>query len=1170
MAALGGEPGIALVVLQHLDPTHPSALAGLLDRVGPLEVVVATDGQPLERNVMYVAPPAKQLRVENGRLALAEHEGSSSQEHRIDRFMESLAADAGHRAVAVLLSGSGSDGRRGLTAIRRNGGLTFAQDESAAFDAMPRSAIAAGVVDSVLSPQEIAHRLLALSKHAYLNGADAQAAPSPTTGAGSSFAQALALLNARRGVDFSGYKAATLRRRIERRMALCGAETTADYVRILQGTPQELDALYEDLLINVTEFFRDPDAFEVLTTTVLPRLLHNRTAEAPLRIWSVGCSTGQEPYSIAICVLEALKSRPDRIPVKIFATDVSERSLEIARRGLYRSEECAVIDPQQRARFFEPEGERLRVRKPVRDLCVFARHDVTQDPPFSGIDLVCCRNLLIYLDAATQARALQTLHYALRPGGVLMLGQAESVGSSEDAFEPLAGARQFYERKPSSMWRMPKLRAMPAYSENIDPLVVRPDRGADTLERRADALVVAQYAPAGVIVDQDFCVHQFRGDTSPYLATPAGPPTNSLLKLAHEDVLPHLSAALSEARSERVRVHREGVRVREPHGDRIIDLWIDPLEGQGDHYLVSFDERATGASRRGTTLNRLQGIARGYSRRILSSLERRAQDVDPHRQQLTSELALARQRLHALVEEHDAKAEELKAAHEEVLSSNEELQSTNEELQTTKEEVQATNEELNTVNMELEARNRSLGRLHDDLTNLLDSTMIPIVMVGPDRRIRSFTPAGGSLLNLIPGDIGRPLEHIKPKLHDLPLTSLLDPVFNDLEMTDREVRDGSGRWYRVTARPYRTSDGGVDGAVLAVADIDQLKRVVLELRDARDYAQNVVESAQEGLMVVDANFQILTVNSACATLCGVDPPSVVGEALWDIHPAFRQAQFRPWLVDALEGRETPSVDVQLQTAGGPRELRLRVSPIGSSALEYRLLISAADVTAENLERRLEARLTDSILTAQAEEREHLAQELHDETGQALSALLVGLRSIEEGLEDPEVAEDVRRLRERVRELVESVRRMAKGLHPTVVVELGLAAALRALVDQFNESHPVQTTLHIDDAEAFAGLPLPMGVALYRVVQEALTNVVRHSQAPTARVEVRMDALCIEANVHDDGKGFDTDAGSSAGLGLRLMRRRVAQLGGVLTLESTPRGGTRLSVRVPLPGTREGG
>lgn len=1163
VAALPEAPGMAFVAVQHLDPQQPSAMVELLSSVAPFPIETVSDGGTIEANTMYVVPPGKQAVIIDGRFKL-EPNGKAFN-HPIDRFLGSLADAAGVRAVAVVLSGSGTDGALGTQAVRAAGGVTFAQDDSAKFHGMPHSAIASGV-DYVLAPEAIAEELIALREHAYVRG---QALPSTVSAAdspsGAGLPGLLRLLRTRKGVDFGEYKEPTLSRRIHRRMALHRLDTIDAYVQMLESDPAELDALFEDVLIKVTAFFRDEDVFAALRDQILPRLVRGRGDKVTLRVWIVGCATGEEPYSLAMTILELRSELPEDVSVKIFATDISEAALSFARQGVYSAERLSGVDPARRKRFFVPVAEGFQVRKQLRELCVFARHDVARDPPFSGLDLVSCRNVLIYLGTELQRRVLPILHYALRPGGVLLLGKAESAGRDDGLFEVLDKDHRFYLRRPATRSHLPTFPLMAQYA-TPPRSVPTPGESTESMERHADRIILARYAPAGVIIDTDLRVTQFRGDTAPYLANAPGAATLSILKLVRAELLPQLSAALAEVDKTGAETHREATAIPGQGGTMLVHLHVAPIVGGGRlGYVVLFETPAHEALRSEQTRAGLRAMAQAYGRRLTRAIRRRTHAAGSDLSD-RSELDATQQRLHRLVDEHEAKTEELKAAHEEVLSSNEELQSTNEELQTAKEEVQATNEELTTVNEELEARNQLVARAGDDLQNLLSSTDIPIVMVSPDRRIRRFTPAAGRLLNLIAGDLGRPLAQINSDLDSGTFESLIEPVLDSLQVQEREVQNREGYWYRVSARPYRTSDDRVDGVVIAVADIDHLKRSERVLRETRDYAQSIVETVSEPLVVVDDRWAVVSANKAFCQAFAAPESDVVGQTLWRGGRQWDESEVRPWLERALHGEpEGESLELSSGPPAASRHWAVHARPVVRTGGPNLLLVAMQDVTVQREHERIEAQLTDSVLNAQSEEREHLARELHDETGQRLSALLMGLRSLEDRHQDAGIGAEIDDLRGQVRELIDGVGRLARGLHPSMLEELGLVGSIRDLADHFARTHDVD--VHVDiDLEAQSGLdalPRTTALALFRVVQEALTNVGRHAEANTVSVDLRHDSVSVTARIHDDGRGFDLHSNEPSGLGLRLMERRVNQIGGRFEIGTAPGNGTVLQIEVPM-------
>ena len=814
LAALRPDSGMAYVLIQHLDPNHESRLAQLLGRSTTMAVKEIAPGMPIERDCVYVIAPNTDLALENGSFLVTPRERGRNPHLPIDHFLRSLAEKRGSRAVGVVLSGTGADGTLGLAEIKATGGITFAQDESTArHPGMPHSAAESGNVDFVMPPEGIAARLGEIGRHPYYGES---ANPG---GDEEQYRRILALVRSSRGVDFGQYRESTIRRRILRRMALRSEKTLGDYARRLAQERNEIHALYHDLLINVTSFFRDPELFEAFKERVFPKIVAEKKEREPVRIWVPGCSTGQEAYSIAICLLEYLDGLARRPPIQIFATDLSDQTaLDRARAGRYPESIEAEVSPERLRRFFRREEHVYRIDKSIRDMCVFARQNVAADPPFSHLDMISCRNVLIYLATPLQRRVLPTFHYALNPQGFLVLGSAETVGDHLDLFDPVDRANKIYAKKPTASR---STIAFPADEFRMTTTAgTRRDRPAGPAhgeyQREVDRVLLGRFSPAGVLVNEDFEVLQYRGRTAPYLEVPSGEPTTSVLKMAREGLFLELRSALAEAKQSRREVRREGVRVRDPESVREIDLEVLPIAPHGtgaDCFLVLFRDRAEGAP----------------------PVERReppAEDRADELARLRQELVATKDYLQSMVEQQDAANEELRSANEEILSSNEELQSTNEELETAKEELQSANEELTTVNEQLQHRNLELTQANNDFSNLLTSTSIPLVMVGADLRVRLFTPPARAVLNLLPADIGRPIGNIKPAVAFPDLEELIEEVIRTVQPAQREVKDRDGRWQDLRIYPYRTSDHRIDGAVLVLVDIHGIKAAEESLREA--------------------------------------------------------------------------------------------------------------------------------------------------------------------------------------------------------------------------------------------------------------------------------------------------------------------------------------------------
>lgn len=829
--ALSPDIGLAYVVVQHLDPAHESMLAELLGRVAPIPVAQATDGVRVVPNSAYVIPPDTSMVLTGDRLELAPRVKSRRPPLPVDAFFRSLADVHGSNAIGVVLSGVGSDGASGLEAIKSAGGITFAQDPvTARFDGMPAAAIATGCVDFVLSPADIARRLEDIGRHPLTRHPAEDAPP----GDSAPLATVFQLLHRRSGIDFSQYKDGTVRRRMLRRMVLRGVDVLRDYIALLREETAEVDALGADLLIGVTRFFRDREAFAALSDTALPDMMRDRAAGAPIRVWVPGCATGEEAFSVAICLLEFLDGRTDVPPIQVFATDVSESAIAVARKGLYPAGIAKDMSPERLRRFFVKVDQGYRIAQAVRDRCVFARQNVTSDPPFSQLDLVSCRNVLIYLQPVVHARVLAIFHYALKPGGLLVLGTSESVQSAPSLFTPIDAKHRVYARASVASGRHPHLdfglSAARAASAVSGFARVPTTHGPLDVLGAADEVVLNAYSPTGIVLDAAFQVLQFRGHTKAYLDPPNGLATLDALRMVRVELRAALRSALRRARDDAATVYVEGLRVQDPgKKHRRVNLRVIPFHANtvgALHFVVLFEEADSAVGPRAA-----RGAKHSQPRPA------RTPAVPRTMAQLRQELDSTRRELHAAIEELQSFVEELQAANEEAQSANEELQSSNEELETAKEELESGYEELTTLNDELRARIGELGRLNDDLANVLTAIHVPLIIVGPDLRIRRFTAGAERLMRLVPADVGRHIGDITSYTEILDVSQVVTGVLRTLSADEREVQDDQGRWHSVTVRPYVTAAGAIEGAVLVYQDIDLRRRHEQELDAARGVAE---------------------------------------------------------------------------------------------------------------------------------------------------------------------------------------------------------------------------------------------------------------------------------------------------------------------------------------------
>ncbi len=855
---LPADTGVALVLIQHLDPTHESALTALLARATKMPVLEARNNLHIAPNHLYVIPPNKVMGISRRRLKLSPRQSARQIYNPIDEFMCSLAKEEGNRAIGVVLSGSGgSDGTQGLLAIKTEGGITFAQDEKTAkYSTMPGNAIASGCVDFVLSPENIARELSRFAGHPYIVPGD-EAGGKPLPAEDRSFEDILALLRQRLGVDFTHYKRATLARRIQRRMVLQKCESLKEYDNYLRRHPDEAKDLFSDILIHVTGFFRDPAVFQTLRKKVFPRIVKSRSAEEPVRIWVPGCSTGQEVYSIAMSLREIMADRKSHLNVQIFGTDINDAALEKARAGIYPDLIRTDVSVERLRRFFSKTETGWRINKGIREMCIFARQNVATDPPFSNLDMVSCRNVLIYLGPTLQRKVLPLFHYALKPNGFLLLGVSETIGVFADLFSLSDKKAKIYTKKavqlrPAVTFAQPT--AMdPSIGVLAGPGAARQDLApllAD-IQKQADRILLTHHTPAGVVVNRQLDVLQFRGRTGPYLEHAHGEATLNLLKMAREGLTIGLRSVVTRSIRQNIRAREDGVRIKQNGSFRDVSIEVVPFQVPPDRerfYLVLFEDSPVTPA---ASAPRAKAREKG---------RRKAEDAELAH--VREELGATRESLQAIIEEQEATNEELRSANEEIMSSNEELQSTNEELETAKEELQSTNEELSTFNDELESRNSELEQVNNDLHNLLASVNIPVVMVGGDLRIRRFTGVAEKLLNLIPADVGRPLTDINLRVEVPNLARLVGEVVDTLQTREIDVCDKDGHWWSVRIRPYKTTDNKIDGAVIALVDIDLLKSNMELVRQGRALADQVVNAVSTPVLVMDQDLVIQQANEA--------------------------------------------------------------------------------------------------------------------------------------------------------------------------------------------------------------------------------------------------------------------------------------------------------------------
>jgi PAS domain S-box-containing protein len=898
LRAIPNNTGMAFVFIQHLDPKHHSMLSELLGKASNMPVLEATNRTAVKPNHVYVIPPNVNMGIEKHRLHLTPRSASPGLHTPIDFFMRSLAEERNSRSIGVVLSGTASDGTRGLAAIKAEGGITFAQDEkSAKYPGMPYSAVASGCVDFILPPDKIARELVRISGHPYLGSKSGtgRAPVAKPRRSEDTVERVLALLRREGGINFSLYKPGTVQRRTLRRMAIHRIDHVRDYAKFLEKHPKEIEALSQDLLIPVTSFFRDLEAFESLKSKVLPAILRSKSGKESIRIWAPGCSTGEETYSLAIILLEFLGDGMSSYQIRLFGTDVNERGIERARAGIYEERIAQEVSPERLRRFFTKVDEGYRVSKGVRDLCVFAKQNLAEDPPFSRMNLVACRNLLIYLGPELQRKVVPILHYALRPSGFLFLGNAESVAGFSELFSAVDEKHKIFVKKAvgGKLHYDFAAKRYPRETEVTDRVA---EKSESTLrvdnQHEADRVVLRTYAPPGVVINENLEILQFRGAIGPYVEP-------ALLKIAKRELVAELRTAVSLAKKTHTAIKRKSVEFRRNGQLRSVNISIEPLGSSSENhqYLILFERTLPSAPASGKVAAKSRGRG-GTTRKEIVQLRRKLAEAEEH--------------LRSFVESKEASDEEYQSANEEILSANEELQSTNEELETSKEELQSTNEELNTVNDELHNRNIELDRANSDLNNVVASTTLPVVMVDRGLRIRRLTTASAKVLKIVPSDIGRPIMDIRWGVNVSNLDEMITGVIETLNPKELEVQDKEKHWYSLQIRPYRTTDDKIDGAVIVLSDIDEAKQASERVKKSEMFLEEILATVREPLVVLKQDLSVIYVNPAFLKTFQVNMEETRGKRLYSLgNEQWNIPKLRA-LLDEVLSRDTPVVDFEVE------------------------------------------------------------------------------------------------------------------------------------------------------------------------------------------------------------------------------------------------------------------
>ena len=1144
LSHLPGDTGLAFVLIQHLDPTHESHLTALLSKASQMPVSEVKDGTRTEANHVYVIPPKCNLGISGGVLETPPRP-ESGRNMPIDAFLRALAAERGSKALGVILSGTASDGTLGLQAIKAAGGITFAQDvRTAKYDGMPGSAIAAGVVDYILPPAGIARQLAAFARDAR---APADSRKAPDRSAEAELTRMLRLVRTTTGVDFAYYKHNTLLRRIKRRMALRGFEKLEDYRRDLEQNRDEVKILCESFFVTVTAFFREPAVFEELKKRVFPELVANREPGDPIRIWVAGCSTGEEAYSVAICLAEFLEEAELSLPFEVFATDISETAITRARAGTYADAALANVSPGRLGRFFIKTDRAHQIAKVIRDTCVFATHNVALDPPFSKLDLISCCNVLIYLGAVLQHKVLSTLHYALKPTGFLVLGPSESIGSLSESFHQMEKTHKIYSKQPDAgSPALPLSEGRSAEGRSDVRERIAEGRAGLDVQKEADRLVLAEHGPPGAVIDDEMNIVQVRGRTAPYLELSPGEPTHNLLKMAREGLIVGLGKAIRTARETNAVASEDGFRIEGSGQLREVAIRVFPFAGpyisKERYFLVLFEE----TDRKAGSLPPAPG--------------------DQGSDRLRRELAATREYLRSIVDDKTTTLEELRAA-------NEEAQAGNEELQTAQEELESANEELKTLNEDLKTSNVQLNHVNRDLGNLLESISIPLVMVGRDLRIRRYTRAMEPMLNLIASDVGRSITDLQPQMELPDLRRLLLDAMEGGDRKPRDVRDAHGRWYSLRILPSVGADGKIDGAVLMAIDIDAARRGL-------DFAEAIVETVREPLVILSQNLQIMKANRAFYETFRAVREETEGRLIYDLgNGQWNIPKLRELLENILPAHSTfRNFEVTHEFEHvGRKVMLLNASEIFNPNAQARtILLAVEDVT--------ERKQAEEALTTTNAELQHFAYALTHDLQEPLR-MVVNFTELLQRQYAGKMGEEA-----------------DKFISYSVEGALRIESLLKALLSYWEvngREHDdfasvdcgavlAKALVNLQAAIANSGAivtsdPLPTVAAeeimLIQLFQNLISNSIKYRSAEIPRIHVSAEK---EGEgwlfaVRDNGIGIDPqDAGRvfgmfrrlhgndipGTGIGLALCKKIVERKGGRIWVESEARGGATFRFTIP--------
>jgi len=1177
---------MAFVLVPHLGPSHESMMVELLSKLTSMPVIEAEQGMAVLVNCVYIIPPCFFLSISDGTLQLSDPPTHQGWQTSIDYFLRSLAKDRGERAIGIVLSGTGSHGTLGVREIKLSGGMVMAQEPGTAeYNQMPQSAISTGIVDYVLPPEQMPAAIANYIERPYLRSTSEGVAT--TEKSSEILTQILTLLNLRAKYDFRPYRKPMVLRRILRRMGIVQIDTMPEYLEFLQKQPEEITSLYKDLLISVTAFFRDPDAYRILEQEIIPTMIERHKSDLPLRVWVAGCATGEEAYSIAMLLWEAMEAAKLSVKIQLFASDIDADAIEVARAGIYPASIAGDVSPDRLRKFFVLLGnQHYQISKELRELVVFSNQNLIGDAPFSKLDLISCRNLMIYLEPEMQSNVLSLFHFALVAGGYLFLGPSETTGRSSELFETISKKWRLFRRVDTAKRELIKI----PFRKSTEPYDVIVSGSPLGIQRKSfkeitEKLILNDYAPATALCNHSLEVLYVTGPLVNFLEFPRGELTKDLLAMARPGLRTKLRATCRNALETNqtvvtsdIRVNRGGQYVKCSITARSL---VEPKEVAG-LLLILFHEQLT-----------VNELAKRSESTGGAMAEEATQTEDSQLvQQLETELKSMSEELHSTIEEMESSNEELKTSNEEIMSVNEELQSVNEELETSKEELQSLNEELITINGQLQEKVNELKLATDDLMNLMSSTEIATIFLDQQLNIKRFTPPTKFLLNLLSTDIGRPLKDIAPKFADDTMLKECRLALDSAELLEREIETHDHRHYLRRILPYRTSNDQVGGVVITFVDLTQRKKAEAAQReeDARHFSalneskerlHAILNTVADAIITVDLQGTIDSINHATGLMFRVERDELIGKNIATLLPALFHSDHADGASQTIAARIAELIgnrrEVLAQRKDGstfPVDLALgRVDHLGLYTGILR------DIT---VRKQLQAQ----ILEIATEEQSRIGQELHDGTQQELTGLSLYAGAMNDFLNNAtrgsekkprewilrdvdyqRITQTLAKLSQGLIEANQHVHKLSHGIMPVQIDAEGLQAALADLASSTNANQKLNC--HFESVGTDAVSTDAVATQLYRIAQESLTNSIKHGKASDIQISLNQSPTQTVLEISDNGIGFEptetTEGFAEGGLGLRIMRYRASIIGGALRVSRNRRNGTTVRCTIPAIG-----